>query len=198
MKIKTAIAQGRFHILHWGHMEYLMEAKRRCKYLIIGITDCDPERSYFKYNDNLRKFDENNLLTPFRSIDNPIFPFTFYDRMRMIKDSLIEEGVDPKEFDIVPFPIHKIEFLKYYIPLNAVIFATIYDEWGRKKVEMLKNNGFKVEILWERDMNTRFTTATEVRKRILNNKKWDHLVPQPVYNYIISNNLDKILRKNEK
>ena len=198
MKTKIGIAQGRFHIIHWGHMEYLMAAKKRCEYLIIGITDCDPERAYFKYDNNLKKFDKHNLLTPYRSMNNPIFPFTFYDRLKMIRDSLIYEGIPPEEFEIVPFPIHKIEFLKYYIPLNAIIFATIYDDWGRKKVEMLKDIGFKVEILWERDMNTRFTTGSEVRRRILNNEKWDHLVPKPVYEYIISNNLDKILRENEK
>ncbi len=195
MKVKIGIAQGRFHIIHWGHMEYLLKAKELCEYLIIGITDCDPERSYFKYNEKIHYFDKNNLLIPFRSIENPVFPFTFYDRMKMIKDSLISEGIRANEFDIVPFPIHKIYILKYYIPLKATIFATIYDEWGRKKVKMFKNMGFNVKILWERDMSTRFTTGSEVRKRILENKEWKNLVPFPVYIYIKENKLDEVLKK---
>ncbi len=194
-KIKTGIAQGRFHIIHWGHMEYLLEAKKNCEYLIIGITDCDPERAYFNYDKTMHDYDRNNLLEPFRSVNNPVFPFTFYDRMKMIKDALIDEGVNPEEFDIVPFPIHKIEFLKYYIPINSTIFITIYDEWGKQKVEMFKKIGFKIKILWERDMSTRFTTGTEVRRRIINNEDWSKLVPKAVYNYIIENNLHEKLKR---
>ena len=193
--INIGIAQGRFHIIHWGHMEYLLEAKKRCKHLIIGITDCDTERAYFNYSDKIKKYDKKNLKNPFRSVDNPVFPFTYYDRLRMIKDALVSEGIDSDEFDIVPMPVHKIEFLKYYIPLNGVIFATIYDEWGRKKVDMFKSMGFKVEILWERDMSTRFTTGSEVRRRIVNNEEWKSLVPEPVYRYIVENKIDKILQK---
>ena len=186
MKIKIGIAQGRFHIIHWGHMEYLLKAKELCEHLIIGITDCDPERAYFKYDDKIKNFDKDNLIKPFRSMENPVFPFTFYDRMRMIKDALLDEGINPSEFDIVPFPIHKLEVVKYYIPLDGVILATIYDEWGRKKIEMFKQMGFKVKILWERDLSERFTTGTEVRKKILSNENWKFLVPEAVYNYLKS------------
>ena len=101
----------------------------------------------------------------------------------MIKDSLLDEGIPLSEFDIVPFPVHTLHILKYYIPLDATIFATVYDEWGRKKIEMFKSLGFKVEILWERSLSERFTTGTEVRKRILENKTWAHLVPGAVYEY---------------
>ena len=186
MLIDTGIAQGRFHIIHWGHIEYLLKAKELCKYLVIGITDCDTERAYFNYNDKIEEYDKSsgNELKPFRSFDNPIFPFTFYDRMRMIRDTLIAEGIDAKEFDIVPFPVHKLHILKYYIPVVGVIFATIYDDWGEKKVEMFKNMGFKVKVLWKRCLNERFTTGTEVRRRMIAGEEWEHLVPKPVYDYI--------------
>jgi cytidyltransferase-like protein len=190
---RIGLAQGRFHIIHWGHIEYFLKAKEKCHYLIVGITDCDPERSYFKYDD-IYRFDQENPLTPFRSSDDPVFPFTYYDRMKMIRDSLIASGVNPIEFDIVPFPIHKPHLLKYYIPLDVTILITIYDDWGRYKAEMLKKMGFTIDILWERDMSTRFTTATEVRRRIINNEKWDNLVPEVVYKYITQNQLDKILQ----
>ncbi len=186
MKIKTGIAQGRFHIIHWGHVEYLLKAKERCEYLVIGVTDCDTERAYFNYNDALKNYDnrDENLLQPYRSFDKPIFPFTFYDRLRMIKDTLVAEGINSQEFDIVPFPVHKLYILKYYIPVDAVIFATIYDDWGITKVEMFEKMGFNVEILWKRSLEDRFTTGTEVRRRMIANEKWDHLVPKPVYDYI--------------
>lgn len=194
-RIKIGLAQGRFHIIHWGHMEYLLEAKKLCEHLIIGITDCDPERAYFNYDKSLEEYDKKNLKKPFRSINEPIFPFTFYDRKIMIKNSMIDEGISSNNFDIVPFPLHKIHLLKYYIPEDPTIFITIYDDWGRKKVEMFKNMGFKTKILWERDMSTRFTTGTEVRRRISHNEEWEHLVPKAVYNYITENNLHKVLQK---
>ena len=184
MKIATGIAQGRFHVIHWGHMEYLLAAKEKCNHLIIGITDCDTERAYLNYSEEIRKFDLKNIITPFRSFENPIFPFTFFDRLKMIKDSLISEGVPNEEFDIVPFPVHKLQFVKYYIPQDAIILATVYDDWGKKKVEMFREAGFQVDILWERTLEERFTTGTEVRRRIINNEKWEHLVPRPVFEYI--------------
>ena len=184
MKIRTGIAQGRFHIIHWGHVEYLLKAKEECEYLVVGVTDCDTERAYFNYSEDIAKYDLENLLKPYRRFDNPIFPFTFYDRMKMIKDSLIERGINPLKFDIVPFPVHKLHFVKYYIPSDSVILATVYDDWGRKKIEMFENMGFKVKILWERTLDERFTTGTEVRRRITEGEQWKHLVPPSVYEYI--------------
>lgn len=189
---EIGLAQGRFHIIHHGHIEYLLESKKRCEYLIIGITDPDPERAYFPYKE-IEEIDRKSKI-PFRSIKDPIFPFTFYERKKMIKLSMIESGINPSEFDIVPLPIHKPYLIKYYVPLNAVVFITIYDGWGRKKPRIFKNLGYKTEILWEKDLKDRFTTGTEVRKRIINNEDWKDLVPKSVYEYIVKNKLDKILR----
>jgi len=189
---ELGLAQGRFHIIHHGHIEYLLESKKRCKHLIIGITDPDPQRAYFSYEE-FKSLDKNSI-KPIRSIENPVFPFTFYERKMMVKLSLIENNINPLEFDIVPLPIHKPHLIKYYVPLTAVVFITIYDQWGRKKPEIFKKLGYKTEVLWERDIKDRFTTGTEVRKRIINAENWKKLVPNSVYEYITKNNLDKILR----
>ncbi len=189
MKIKIGIAQGRFHIIHWGHIEYLLKAKEVSEHLVIGVTDCDPERAYFEYSEDIKNFDQNNLLKPYRSFDLPIFPFTFYDRAQMIKRAIIDEGVNPSEFDIVPFPIHTPNILKYYIPLDGVILATIYDEWGERKIDIFKKMGFNVQILWRRGMETRFTTGSEVRRRIKNGENWKNLVPDSVHKYISEKNI---------
>lgn len=192
------LAQGRFHIVHYGHVEYLLESKKRCKKLLIGITDPDPERSYFLYKDI--KISDERCKYPFRSIENPVFPFTFYERKEMIKLTMMENNINLSEFEIVPLPIHKPYLIKYYAPLNAVVFLTIYDEWGRKKLDIFKELGYKTEVLWERSLEDRFTTGTIVREKIVKNDNWKELVPSSVYEYIVKNNLDKILRgkfKNE-
>ena len=37
--MKTGVIHGRFQGLHNGHMEYLLTAKKRCDFLVIGITN---------------------------------------------------------------------------------------------------------------------------------------------------------------
>ncbi|MCX8084113.1 MAG: hypothetical protein N3C60_04245 [Calditerrivibrio sp.] len=179
--MKIGVAQGRFHIIHYGHMEYLIESYKRCDYLLIGISDMDPSLSYFDYS-HFEDIDKISK-TPMR-LDNPIYPFTFYERMQMIKLSMLEYGVDTAKFDITPFPIHKPWLIKYYIPLEATIYVTIYDQWGESKVDILNNYGFKTEVLWRRSMEERLTTGTEVRRRLLAGEDISDLVPGSVYRYL--------------
>jgi cytidyltransferase-like protein len=176
--IKTGIAQGRFHIVHHGHLEYLIEAKKLCEFLLVGVTDCDPERSYFNYSEIY----ENDRVAkkPFRSYDNPVFSFTYYERMMMLRLSMREAGIKGEEFEIVPFPIHKPYLLKYYIPYDSTIFLTIYDSWGEEKKNILERSGFNIQILWRRDLKDRFTTGTEVRRRLFAGEEWEHFVPESV------------------
>jgi len=176
--IKTGIAQGRFHIVHYGHLEYLIEAKKLCEFLLVGVTDCDPERSYFDYSE-ICEADRLSKI-PYRSNDNPVFSFTYYERMMMLRLSMLESGIKSEEFEIVPFPIHKPHLLKYYIPYDSTIFLTIYDEWGKEKKKILELFGFNTRILWKRTLEDRFTTGTEVRRKLLSGEEWEHLVPVSV------------------
>ncbi|MEW6740290.1 MAG: adenylyltransferase/cytidyltransferase family protein [Nitrospirota bacterium] len=189
-RYQIGIANGRFQILHMGHMEYLLACKERCEHLIIGITDPDPTRSFFEPD-----IDSEDPREPFRSVSYPFYTFTFYERALMIKESLLEAGIDRTSFEIVPFPIHFPKLLKYYIPMDAVVFVTIYDDWGYKKVDILKSLGLQVEILWVRDMSERFTTGTEVRELIANSSKWEHFVPHGVVRVIRKLKLEEKLKR---
>lgn len=180
--MNTGVAQVRFHIIHHGHMEYLLACAKRCDYLLIGISDMDPSAAYFNYTPIEKKDKESTK--PFKSNENPIYPFTFFDRLQMIKMALLEANINAANFDIVPFPIHKPWLIKYYIPESAKIFITIYDEWGEYKASLMKKLGFETEILWRRTMAERFTTGTEVRKRIANGEDFRDLVPESVYKFL--------------
>ncbi len=103
----------------------------------------------------------------------------------MIRVSLLEAGVPRSEFDIVPFPMHTPQLLKYYIPADAMILLTIYDEWGRHKEVALKKIGFETHVMWERGMESRFTTGSEVRRRIKAGEEWESLVLKAVFRYLI-------------
>lgn len=172
------VIHGRFQPLHLGHMEYLLEGKKRCDFLWIGITNPDPEVT------------AENVANPARSMPSSN-PFTFFERLLMIRDALLEAGLVRKEFEIVPFPINFPEIIRYYAPLDAVYFVTVYDAWGQAKVDTLKGLGLKVDVMWTRKMSDRFTSGTEIRKLIARGNPWDHLVPASVAKIIRTFDLDR-------
>jgi len=187
---KLGAAQGRFHMIHWGHMEYLLECKKKCEFLYIGISDCDPSNSYFH-----QEYTESGSNDLYRSIKHPIYTFTYFERARMIAESLILEGVPQSEFMVVPFPVHFPHLLKYYVPQQAVVYITIYDEWGEQKPGLFESLGYKTDVLWRRSMQERFTTATEVRRRIASGEDFRDLIPEGAYKVIEEFGLKDALMK---
>lgn len=168
---KIGIIHGRFQGLHNGHMEYLLEAKKRCEYLVVGITNytCNEK------NKKISKIDSHRL----EAKDNP---FSYYHRMKMIEGALLEAGLSRDEFDIVPFPIEHPEEIFNFVPENTVYFMTIYDDWGKVKKRILELFKLQVEVMWsDREKNI---SGTLVRKLIRNNEEWENLVPDFVYKYI--------------
>lgn len=188
VKVPVGIAQGRFQVIHKGHMEYLLAAKERADYLIIGISDPDPTRSFFSMDT-----DKDDPVEPFRDPGETCYFFTWFERFLMIREALGEAGIDRGSFDIVPFPVHFPKLLKYYIPMKAPVFVTIYDEWGHEKAGLFRSLGFHVEVLWVREMTERFTTGSEVRRLISRDEEWEHLVPPAVVRVIKELKLDKKL-----
>jgi cytidyltransferase-like protein len=181
-RAEMGVIHGRFQGLHYGHMEYLLEGKKRCNFLYIGITNPDPGMTKENIADLKRSKIEEN-------------PFTFYERMIMLRDAMIESGVNRNEFEIVPFPINYPEMIKYYVPMNALFFVTIYDEWGKHKLKTLNELGVKTDLMWTRTLEERFTTGKDVRKLIAADEEWEHLVPKSVCAYIKNNQLDARIKK---
>lgn len=173
-------AFGRFQILHLGHMEYLLEAKKRCRHLIIGITNPDP---------GITKYSES---CPHRS-DKESNPFTFYERLKMAEAAMLESGIPREEFTVVPVPINYPERIPYYIPMEAEIFLTIYDAWGWERKKIIEQLGYELEVLWVRTDDTRITSGTEVRRRIRCQEDWQQLVPPAVFRYMNENGLTERL-----
>lgn len=176
---KIGVVHGRFQVLHNDHMKYLLEAKKRCEHLIIGI--CNPEADLMKYT----------KANPHRS-KRSANPFTFYERFICIRNAMLESGVKIEEFDIVPFPINFPDKIFNYVPLNAKFYMTIYDEWGEEKYNTLKNElKLDVEVLWKVTLDKKGISASDIRKNMQCGREWKHMVPNSVYEYIIENKLDK-------
>jgi cytidyltransferase-like protein len=170
------VIHGRFQILHNDHVKYLTAGKQLCEHIIIGITNPDP---------SLTRDHESN---PHRSteLNNPL---TYYERMIMIKETLLETGLKLNQFSIVPFPINYPKLLKYYVPFDKVFFLSIYDDWGRQKKKYLESLGLKVHILWEVPLEKKGISGQTVRMKMINDQPWDHLVPKSVQDLIIEWNV---------
>jgi nicotinamide mononucleotide adenylyltransferase len=167
MAKSVGVVHGRFQPFHLEHLIYVMEAFKRCDFLFIGITNPDREEMVFHTSDPNRSLDTSN-------------PLTFWQRVLLIEAGLREAGVPPNKFCIVPFPLNRAELLKYYVPLDARFYMTIYDDWGREKRDLLISLGLDVEVLWERDLTHKSITATMIRQRIAAGEPWEELVPKAV------------------
>ena len=180
--VDIGLVHGRFQGLHHGHMEYILSAKKNCKHLLVGICNADPAQTMYDAANPTRSEQDAN-------------PFSYYERFCMLRNALLEAGMTKMQFDILPFPINLPALILNYAPRNAIYYMTIYDKWGEKKLSTLQELGLKVEVLWRRPMTERFTSGNEVRRCILENAPWNHLVPEAVYTYITQNGLDVRMRK---
>ncbi|TET32756.1 MAG: nicotinate-nucleotide adenylyltransferase [Planctomycetota bacterium] len=165
--VETGVIHGRFQVLHYDHIKYLMAGKSRCKHLVVGITNPDPTLTGHDDVDENRSAPQAN-------------PLTYFERYRIVRAALLEQGLNVEEFSIVPFPINFPELYEYYVPTDATFLLTIYDEWGEKKLKMFESLGYKVEVLWRRPLSEKGQTSTEIRGLITAGESWEHLVPPSV------------------
>jgi cytidyltransferase-like protein len=159
---------GRFQILHLGHIEYFFEALQRCKKLIIGITQLEIHSKF--------PFDPNFQI-------NSANPLNYLERYLMIKDTLINLGIDPQRFEIVPFYDTALHNNTEFFPSNVVIYFALYEGWESEQMELLSTR-YKTSILWKKNLFEKAITSSEIRKLIITNQKWDNLVPKTVYEFL--------------
>lgn len=179
---KIGVIHGRFQILHNDHLKYLLSGKSLCQHLVVGVTNPDPF---------LTKTDSSD---PERS-DSLANPLTFFERYTLIRSALTEAGISLSDFSIVPFPINFPHLYRYYVPLEAKFFLTIYDEWGQKKLKYFQSLGLNIHILWEVPKEKKGISASQIRKKMINNLPWKHLVPNSVSNLLLKWEIPHRLQK---
>lgn len=172
MKLNTprydiGVIHGRFQVLHNDHIKYLMAGKELCDYLVVGITNPDPSLT--------RDSDTN----PHRS--TPLAnPLTYYERYVMTQAALLEHGLNLSQFSIVPLPINVPELIKYYVPLDAIFFLTIYDDWGHQKKKYFQSLGLKIHVLWEVTLENKGLSSSDIRDSMVKDENWEEFVPSSV------------------
>lgn len=179
---EIGVIHGRFQVLHNDHLRYLMAGKRRCRHLVVGITNPDPHSTKAEATD------------PSRS-DPAANPLTYFERHRVVKAVLHHAGVGYDEFSIVPFPINYPERYPYYVPFDALFFLSIYDDWGRRKQEYFTDLGLTTHVLWEVSPEQKGISGVDVRKRMAAGDPWEHLVPAPVPLMMIEWGIPERLKK---
>jgi nicotinamide-nucleotide adenylyltransferase len=162
--IEIGVIHGRFQVLHNDHMKYLLAGKDRCNHLVVGITNPDT------------KLTRSDPAAPDRS-DPLSNPLTYFERQGLVHDAMCESEIDSENFTIVPFPINFPELYDHYVPMDATFFLTIYDNWGRRKLEMFQELGLKTEVLWERSLEKKGLSAGDIRLLMAQDQPWEHLVP---------------------
>jgi len=177
MKYKVWVIHGRFQWLHLWHIEYLLAWKQRCDFLYIWITN--PDEVLVK--ENINDLNRSNELSN---------PFTYFERLEMIRDAMLEYWIKREKFEIVPFPINFPKLIKFYTPIDAIYFMTIYDEWWRYKYKELLNLWLRIEVMWEKDWAEKPCTWTKIRELIYNDEDFSTYVPKSVYTYIKENKID--------
>lgn len=162
--METGVIHGRFQVFHNDHLRYLLAGLRLCRHLVVGITNPDPSLTAEEKADRERS-------TAFAN------PLTYYERYVVIRTVLEEAGVESRRFSVVPLPINLPHLYQYYVPMDAVFFLSIYDEWGRRKLQYFNSLGLKTHVLREVTLEEKGISAEDVRTRMLRGEAWEHLVP---------------------
>lgn len=160
----TGVIHGRFQVLHNDHLRYLLAGKALCRHLVVGITNPDP---FMTGQESANKDRDNPLANP----------LTYYERHIMLKTVLREAGLQGHDFTIVPLPINLPERYAYYVPMDAVFFLSIYDDWGRRKLQYFQSLGLRIHILRQVPPEEKGISAGDIRRLIITGRPWRHLTP---------------------
>lgn len=160
---REVAVHGRFQPPHNGHLEYILAAKRWCEFLWIGITSYDIRRLHFMD------------VAPHR-IDQTANPLTYFERVQIITEMLLDAGIPRSEFACTPFPIEEPEALPAFLSNTIPCLTTVYDEWGRQKMLRLEHQGYKNIVLYERTIKA--IEGRVIRENIrLRGSDWEKMVP---------------------
>jgi hypothetical protein len=160
----VGVIHGRFQVLHNDHLKYLLAGKAMCKHLVIGITNPDPALT-------------GSVDVDLKRSEILANPMTYYERLVMIREVMLEAGLTHEEMTITPLPITSPELYMYYVPMNGLFLLSIYDDWGRKKHEQFRSLGLDTHVLWEVRPREKGISAADVRDLMILDKPWRHLVP---------------------
>ena len=161
--MRIGSVHGRFQPFHNGHLKYVLAAQAQCDFLWIGITMCD--LGYYPLNTSTgtREEPHNN-------------PLTFFERVGIITDALLENGIDRSRFGFLPFPIENPDKLPQFLSTSVPCYTTVCEPWNEQKIEKLRALGYEVITLYREQPKT--ISGSVIRNLIANGEmSWTSMVP---------------------
>jgi len=162
---RRGMIHGRFQPFHNGHLEYLRGAAERSDEVWIGITNPDPARIKPEASDPLRHLPESN-------------PFSYAERLLMVKAAAAEVGLEPGAVHVIPFPVNEPELWPAYVPEGVTQYLRLFSAWGGTKLDRLREAGYEVVILDEGAEKE--ISGADVRAALRDGGDWESLVPPGV------------------
>ena len=155
--MKRGLFVGRFQPPHLGHIHAIKTALKECDELIVVIGSA-------QYSHTM----EN--------------PFTAGERIEMLREALIEEGIDLSRVLLIPVPDvgeHSIwvSKIKSFCPPFDVVYTN-----NPLVKRLFSEEGFEVKPipLYQRNHEM----GTRIRSRMIRGEEWESLVPRSVAQYI--------------
>jgi nicotinamide-nucleotide adenylyltransferase len=155
--VKRGLYVGRFQPVHRGHVKVIKDLLRKVDELVIVVGSA-------QYSHRV-----NN-------------PFTTGERITMLRKALESENISLKRCWIIPVPdvhVHMMWVAEVvgYTPRFDVVFTN--EPLTRR---LFLEAGYRVEPVpfYKR----KIYSATEIRKRMLNNEDWEELVPESTVQFI--------------
>jgi nicotinamide mononucleotide adenylyltransferase len=140
-------------------------AAERCDELWVGITNPDPARVKREDSDPARHLPESN-------------PYTYAERMLMVKGAAGDLGLDQELVHVIPFPVNEPELWPAYVPAGVTQYLRLFSAWGGEKLERMRAAGYEVVILDEGAEKE--LSGAEVRDALRSGGDWEALVPPGV------------------
>jgi cytidyltransferase-like protein len=164
-RVARGMIHGRFQPFHLGHLDYLRGAAERSDEVFVGITNPDPSRIRPEPSDPLRHLPESN-------------PWTYVERLLMVKAAAADLELDPACVHVVPFPVNEPELWRAYVPDGVTQYLRLFSDWGGTKLERLREAGYAVVVLDEGARKE--ISGADVRAALREVGDWESLLPPGV------------------
>lgn len=177
--IKNGIVHGRFQPPHNGHIRYLLGALTRAEHLTIGI--CTPEFCS----------DEVAQATGFPCTE-ALNPFSYTERVEMIKAALEEAGVARDRYSFIPFPSDYRD-IGTLVPKDTIFMMSVTSPSDEKKIDYLRSLGYQAETVMTIPETESRERSGAVRRIAAESGDWQSMVPPAIAGYIREHYLEQKL-----
>lgn len=174
---EAAVACGRFQVPHKQHLEYLLTAKKHCRFLWVGVVQPDPTH-LAPCNDAPHRAEPWNN------------PLTYWERVGALDAMLSSAGLHRSEYGFVPFPFDDAGGTAAYnfVSKKLPIFITRCDDWSHAKQRLLTRLGYRVYVLFTR--SGRPIQSSDLRAMIRQGDRgWRSQVSADVAKYLDENEI---------